>query len=79
MKKNITIAAAEAIAANGWEITELERDDKTIRMVYHHPEKEGRITFYSSRFDFDQMISYVCVPGMNDGYFDLVSGEFVEC
>lgn len=78
MKKNITIAAAEALAANGWEADTIERDAFNTRISYKHPNIGGRVTVWSSKWEDDQIVTYVNVPGMSDGYFDLGTGEFVE-
>lgn len=78
MKKNITIAAAEALAANGWEADTIERDAFNTRISYKHPNIDGRVTVWSSKWEDDQIVTYVNVPGMSDGYFDLSTGEFVE-
>ena len=78
MKKNITIAAAEALAANGWEADTIEGDAFHKRITYKHPNIGGFVTVWSSKWEDDQIVTYFNVPGMSDGYFDLSTGEFVE-
>lgn len=79
MKKHITVAAAEALAANGWEVVQIDKIGHAVAVAYKHPDKEGRVTVWSGKWKEDQIITYVNVPGMADGYFDLCTGEYVEC
>lgn len=78
MKKNITVAAAEALAANGWEADTIERDAFDTRISYKHPNIGGCVTVWSSKWENTQIITYFDVPGMVDGYIDLSTGEFIE-
>lgn len=78
MKKNITIAAAEALAANGWEVVQIDRIGNSVAVAYNHPDKEGRVTVWSDACQND-MISYVNVNSVPDGYYDLHACEYVEC
>lgn len=77
MKKHITVAAAEALAAAGWEVTEIQKFFASVGVTYKHPEKEGRVTVWSDSYNND-MITYVNVEGMPDGYYDLDACEYVE-
>ena len=78
MKKHITVAAAEALAAAGWEVVKIERFFASVSVAYNHPEKEGRVTVWSDSYNND-CITYVDFDGMPDGYYDLNTCEFVEC
>ena len=77
MKKHITVAAAEALAAKGWEVVEITKLGRSVRVSYNHPEKEGRITVWSGT-RADDIITYVNVDGMPDGYYDLNTCEYVK-
>lgn len=77
MKKHITVAAAEALAAEGWEVVKIEKFFASMAIAYNHPEKEGRVTVWSDSYNND-MITYVNVEGMPDGYYDLNACEYVE-
>lgn len=77
MKKHITVAAAEALAAKGWEAVKIEKLFSSMAVAYIHPEKEGRVTVWSDSYNLD-MITYVNVEGMPDGYYDLHTCEYVE-
>ena len=78
MKKHITVAAAEALAANGWEVVQIEKIGHSMAVAYNHPDKEGRVTVWSDAYQND-MISYVNVNSVPDGYYDLHACEYVEC
>ena len=76
MKKHITVAAAEALAAEGWEVVKIEKFFASMAVAYNHHEKEGRVTVWSDSYNND-MITYVNVEGMPDGYYDLNTCEYV--
>ena len=76
MKKHITVAAAEALAAKGWEAIDITKLGRCTSVAYNHPEKEGRVTVWSC--PYDDIITYVNVEGMPDGYYDLNTCEYVE-
>lgn len=76
MKKHITVAAAEALAAKGWEAVDITKLGRCTSVAYKHPEKEGRVTVWSC--PYDDIITYVNVEGMPDGYYDLNTCEYVE-
>ena len=77
MKKHITVAAAEALAAKGWEVVKIEKFFASMAVAYNNPEKEGRVTVWSDSYNND-MITYVNVEGMPDGHYDLNTCEYVE-
>lgn len=77
MKKHITVAAAEALAAEGWEAVDITKLGRCTSVAYKHPEKEGRVTVWSGTHA-DDIITYVDVEGMPDGYYDLNTCEYVE-
>lgn len=77
MKKHITVAAAEALAAKGWEVVDITKLGRSVSVAYNHPEKEGRVTVWSGT-TADDIITYVNVEGMPDGYYDLNTCEYVE-
>ena len=77
MKKHITVAAAEALAAKGWEVVKITKIGRSVSVAYNHPEKEGRVTVLSGT-RFDDIITYVNVEGMPDGYYDLNICEYFE-
>lgn len=77
MKKHITVAAAEALAAEGWEVVDITKIGRCASVAFNHPEKEGRVTVWSGTI-YDDIITYVNVDGMPDGYYDLSTCEYVE-
>lgn len=77
MKKHITVAAAEALAAKGWEVVEITKLGRSVSVAYKHPEKEGHVTVWSGT-PADDIITYVNVEGMSDGYYDLNTCKYVE-
>ena len=77
MKKHITVAAAEALAAKGWEVVEITKLGRSVSVAYNHPEKEGRVTVWSGT-PAEDIITYVNVEGMPDGYYDLNTCEYVD-
>ncbi len=75
MKKHITVAAAEALAAQGWEVVDIDRFPASVAIAYNHPDKAGRVTVWSDSYNNDG-ITYVNVDSVPDGYYDLNECRF---
>lgn len=76
MRKHITVAVAEALAANGWEAIKISHVGRSVSVAYSHPEIEGRVTVWSVPYN-NEIVMYIDVPGMEDGYYDLNTCEYV--